>query len=157
MSMHWSRWIWIFVDDHGNMSKKPQTLNLRIGNHVEIGANTCVHRGSWRDMVMGDHTMIDNLVQIGHNVVIEANCILCGQVGIAGSASIGDYVTLGGRVAVCDHISFMTKVHLAANSCVTKDIKEPGDYGGFLAVPIYEWHRQIAVRCWTSKEEEKSC
>lgn len=134
-----------FVDEHGNMMKKPQMLSARIGNHVEIGANTCIDRGSWRDTIIGDHSKIDNLVQIGHNVVIGKNCILCGQVGIAGSVTMGDYVTLAGRVAVRDHVSIVSKVRLAANSVVTKDIKEPGDYGGFPAVPIHEWRKQVAV------------
>nr|GMC89854.1 probable UDP-3-O-acylglucosamine N-acyltransferase 2, mitochondrial [Ipomoea batatas] len=134
-----------FVDEQGKMVKKPQNLNVRIGAHVEIGANTCIDRGSWRDTVIGDHSKIDNLVQIGHNVVIGKNCMLCGQVGIAGSVTIGDYVTMGGRVAIRDHVCIASKVRLAANSCVTKDINEPGDYGGFPAVPIREWRRQVAT------------
>ncbi|OMO76729.1 hypothetical protein CCACVL1_15476 [Corchorus capsularis] len=136
-----------FVDEDGNMVKKPQMLNARIGNHVEIGANTCIDRGSWRDTEIGDHSKIDNLVQIAHNVIIGKNCMLCGQVGIAGSVMIGDYVVLGGRVAVRDHVSITSKVRLAANSCVTKNITEPGDYGGFPAVPIHVWRRQIATQC----------
>ncbi|GAB2298810.1 Probable UDP-3-O-acylglucosamine N-acyltransferase 2, mitochondrial [Dionaea muscipula] len=140
-----------FVDELGRMSKKPQTMNAKIGNHVEIGANTCIDRGSWRETVIGDHTKIDNLVQIGHNVLIGKNCILCGQVGIAGSATIGDYVTCGGRVAVRDHVSIVSRVRLAANSCVTKDIAEPGDYGGFPAIPIHEWRRLVAAHRSTYK------
>ncbi|GKV41737.1 hypothetical protein SLEP1_g49234 [Rubroshorea leprosula] len=141
-----------FVDDHGNVVKKPQMLNTMIGRYVEIGANTCIDRGSWRDTVIGDHTKIDNLVQIGHNVIIGKSCMLCGQVGIAGSVTIGDYVTLGGRVAVRDHVSIASKVRLAANSCVTKDIRDPGDYGGFPAVPIYKWRRQVAIQCRISSK-----
>ncbi|XP_042422255.1 probable UDP-3-O-acylglucosamine N-acyltransferase 2, mitochondrial isoform X1 [Zingiber officinale] len=174
-----------FVDENGHMVKKPQELFVRIADHVEIGANTCIDRGSWRDTVIGDHTKIDNLVQIGHNVVIGKCCMLCGQVGVAGSVTIGDYVTLGGRVAIRDHVTIASKVvfetigsnhrcygfktqldratkcssfhlnvfflkkiewqvRLAANSSVTKDITEPGDYGGFPAVPIREWRRQFA-------------
>lgn len=127
------------------MVKKPQILKARIGNHVEIGANSCIDKGSWRDTIVGDNSKIDNLVQIGHNVVIGKNCMLCGQVGIAGSVTVGDYVTFGGRVAVRDHVSIISKVRLAANSCVTKDINEPGDYGGFPAVPINDWRRQVAT------------
>ncbi|KAL5057709.1 hypothetical protein RYX36_029313 [Vicia faba] len=126
-----------YVDGDGKMIKKPQKLNVIIGSNVEIGANTCIDRGSWRDTVIGDNSKIDNLVQIGHNVVIGKSCMLCGQVGIAGSATIGDYVTMGGRAAVRDHVSIASKVRLAALSCVTKDITEPGDYGGFPAVMIY--------------------
>ncbi|XP_020525251.1 probable UDP-3-O-acylglucosamine N-acyltransferase 2, mitochondrial isoform X2 [Amborella trichopoda] len=132
------------VDAHGNLVKKPQLLYARIGNHVEIGANSCIDRGSWRDTVIGDHTKIDNLVQIAHNVVIGKCCIICGQVGVAGSVMIGDNVTLGGKVAIRDHVKISSKVRFAANSCVTKDITEPGDYGGFPAVPIHEWRRQVA-------------
>ncbi|XP_030517422.1 probable UDP-3-O-acylglucosamine N-acyltransferase 2, mitochondrial isoform X3 [Rhodamnia argentea] len=137
------------VDESGNMLKKPQMLIARIGDHVEIGANTCIDRGSWRDTVIGDWSKIDNLVQIGHNAVIGKSCILCGQVGIAGSATLGDYVTLGGRAAVRDHVSITSKVRLAANSCVIRDIKEPGDYGGFPAVPIGIWRRQVVSRGWS--------
>ncbi|KAL2931603.1 putative UDP-3-O-acylglucosamine N-acyltransferase 2 mitochondrial [Bienertia sinuspersici] len=149
------------------MAKKPQliansrdtifqTLYVRIGNHVELGANTCVDKGSWRDTTIGDYTKIDNLVQIGHNVTIGKSCIVCGQVGIAGSATIGDYVTLGGRVAVRDHVSIVSKVRLAANSCVTKDIKEAGDYGGFPAVPAQQWRRQMAAQRFNYKKDVKS-
>ncbi|OAY78785.1 putative UDP-3-O-acylglucosamine N-acyltransferase 2, mitochondrial [Ananas comosus] len=145
-----------FVDDEGRVVKKPQMLHVRIGDHVEIGANTCIDRGSWRETVIGDHTKIDNLVQIGHNVMIGKCCIICGQVGIAGSATIGDYVMLGGRVGVKDHVSVSSKVRLAANSLVTKDIVEPGDYGGFPAVPINEWRRQCAnLRIFSKKDPSK--
>ncbi|XP_073141222.1 probable UDP-3-O-acylglucosamine N-acyltransferase 2, mitochondrial isoform X1 [Henckelia pumila] len=140
-----------FVNEQGNMMKKPQSLKATIGNHVEIGANTCVDRGSWRDTVIGDHSKIDNLVQIGHNVVIGENCMICGQVGIAGSVTIGDYVTLGGRVAIRDHVCIASKVRLAANSCVTKNINKSGDYGGFPAIPIREWRKQVVATRRTSK------
>lgn len=140
-----------FVDEQGHMVKKPQNLEARIGNHVEIGANTCIDRGSWRDTIIGNHSKIDNLVQVGHNVVIGNNCMVCGQVGIAGSVTIGDYVTLGGRVAIRDHVCIASKVRLAANSCVTKNINESGDYGGFPAIPIREWRKQVATHRRTSK------
>lgn len=133
-----------YVDEDGRVLKKPQELNVKIGNYVEIGANTCIDRGSWRETVIGDDTKIDNLVQVAHNVVIGKCCLLCGQVGIAGSVTMGDYVTLGGKAAVKDHVSIVSKVRLAGNSCVIKDITKPGDYGGFPAVPIHEWRRQSA-------------
>ncbi|XP_030967942.1 probable UDP-3-O-acylglucosamine N-acyltransferase 2, mitochondrial isoform X2 [Quercus lobata] len=114
-----------FVDENGNMLKKPQMLNARIGNNVEIGANTCIDRGSWRDTVIGDHSKIDNLVQIGHNVVIGRSCMLCGQVGIAGSVTIGDYVTLGGRVAVRDHVSIVSKERRLFNFDLALELSHP--------------------------------
>ncbi|KAL6562210.1 hypothetical protein OROGR_003217 [Orobanche gracilis] len=141
-----------FIDEQGLMVKKPQILKAKIGNHVEIGANTCIDRGSWRDTVIGDHTKIDNLVQIAHNVEIGKSCMLCGQVGIAGSVTIGDYVTLGGRVSVRDHVCIASKVRLAANSCVTKNISEAGDYGGFPAMPIRDWRKQVVSARKISKE-----
>ncbi|KAG6394049.1 hypothetical protein SASPL_144626 [Salvia splendens] len=141
-----------FVDEKGLMVKKPQCLKARIGNYVEIGASTCIDRGSWRDTAVGDHTKIDNLVQIGHNVEIGKNCMLCGQVGVAGSVTIGDYVILGGRVSIKDHVCVASKVRLAANSCVTKNISEAGDYGGFPAMPIHEWRKQVISARQTSKE-----
>ncbi|KAG9145673.1 hypothetical protein Leryth_018719 [Lithospermum erythrorhizon] len=128
-----------------------QLLETKVGNHVEIGANTCIDRGSWRDTAIGDHTKIDNLVQIAHNVVIGKSCMICGQAGIAGSVTLGDYVTLGGRVGIRDHVCIGSNVRLAANSCVTKDIKEPGDYGGFPAIPIHKWRRQVARYRRTTK------
>ncbi|XP_040862440.1 probable UDP-3-O-acylglucosamine N-acyltransferase 2, mitochondrial [Glycine max] len=115
------------------MIKKPQMLNVIIGNNVEIGANTCIDRGSWRDTVIGDNSKIDNLVQ---------NCLLCGQVGIAGSAMrLCDYGRKGS--------STRSFIHHIKASCVTKDIKEPGDYGGFPAVLIHQWRIQVASRCQT--------
>jgi UDP-3-O-[3-hydroxymyristoyl] glucosamine N-acyltransferase len=75
-----------------------------IGDDVEIGANTCIDRGTIRDTVIGSGTKTDNLVHIGHNVSIGRDCLLCGQVGIAGSARIGDRVVLAGQCGVNDNI-----------------------------------------------------
>jgi UDP-3-O-[3-hydroxymyristoyl] glucosamine N-acyltransferase len=77
---------------------------VTIGNNVEIGANTCIDRGTIRDTVIGDGTKLDNLVHIGHNVQIGRDCLICGQVGIAGSAKIGNRVVLGGQCGVNDNI-----------------------------------------------------
>lgn len=77
---------------------------VTIGDDVEIGAGSCVDRGTVRDTEIGRGTKLDNLVQVGHNVVVGEDCLLCGQVGIAGSSRIGDRVVLGGKVGVVDHI-----------------------------------------------------
>lgn len=137
-----------FVEDSsGEIVKKPQLLRVQIGSHVEIGANTCIDRGSWRDTVIGDYTKIDNLVQIGHNASIGRGCMLCGQVGIAGSSTIGDYVVIGGKAGVSDHVSVCSRVRIAAKSGVVSNIDKPGDYAGFPAVPAREWRKQmVAVR-----------
>jgi UDP-3-O-[3-hydroxymyristoyl] glucosamine N-acyltransferase len=77
---------------------------VRIGDDVEVGANACIDRGTIRDTVIGRGTKLDNLVHIGHNVQVGEDCLLCGQVGIAGSARIGNRVVLGGQCGVNDNI-----------------------------------------------------
>lgn len=77
---------------------------VTIGDNVEIGANVCIDRGTIRDTSIGSGTKLDNLVHIGHNVQIGRDCLLCGQVGIAGSARIGDRVVMGGQCGVNDNI-----------------------------------------------------
>jgi UDP-3-O-[3-hydroxymyristoyl] glucosamine N-acyltransferase len=77
---------------------------VTIGDDVEIGANVCVDRGTIRDTTIGSGTKLDNLVHIGHNVQVGRDCLLCGQVGIAGSARIGDRVVMGGQCGVNDNI-----------------------------------------------------
>lgn len=134
-----------YVDERGNVVKKPQELRVVIGNDVEIGANSCVDRGSWRDTVIGDHCKLDNLVQVGHNAVLGKACILCGQTALGGSSTLGDYVVMGGKSAVADHIKVVSKVRLAAKTGVIKDITTPGDYAGFPALPAQEW-RKMQVR-----------
>jgi UDP-3-O-[3-hydroxymyristoyl] glucosamine N-acyltransferase len=77
---------------------------VTIGDDVEIGANACIDRGTVRDTAIGSGTKLDNLVHIGHNVTVGRDCLLCGQVGIAGSARIGDRVVLAGQCGVNDNI-----------------------------------------------------
>lgn len=77
---------------------------VTIGDDVELGANVCIDRGTIRDTVIGSGTKLDNLVHIGHNVQVGRDCLLCGQVGIAGSARIGDRVVLAGQCGVNDNI-----------------------------------------------------
>jgi UDP-3-O-[3-hydroxymyristoyl] glucosamine N-acyltransferase len=77
---------------------------VSIGNDVEIGGNCAIDRGTIRDTVIGDGTKLDNLVHVGHNVQIGRDCLLCGQVGIAGSARIGDRVVMAGQCGVSDNI-----------------------------------------------------
>ncbi|WP_426031857.1 UDP-3-O-(3-hydroxymyristoyl)glucosamine N-acyltransferase [Cypionkella sp. TWP1-2-1b2] len=77
---------------------------VTLGDDVELGANVAIDRGTIRDTVIGSGTKLDNLVHVGHNVQVGRDCLLCGQVGIAGSAKIGDRVVLGGQVGVSDNI-----------------------------------------------------
>ena len=75
-----------------------------IGDDVEVGANSCIDRGTVADTVIGDGTKIDNLVQLGHNVRVGRTCLICGQAAVAGSVEIGDRVVLGGAAKVADHV-----------------------------------------------------
>lgn len=81
---------------------------------------------------------------IGHNARVGRHCLLCAHSALAGSASLGDWVTMGGKSAVADHVSVTSHVRLAACSGVTKHISQPGDYAGFPAQPAAAWRREVA-------------
>ena len=134
----------------GTVQKKPQTLRVLLGDGVEVGANTCIDRGSWRDTRIGARTKIDNLVQIAHNALVGEGCLICAQSALAGSAELGDYCVMGGKSAIGDHVTVCARVRLAANSGVTKHITVPGDYAGFPARPAAQWRRQLA---WAARAE----
>lgn len=89
---------------------------VAIGDDVEIGANACIDRGTVADTTIGSGTKIDNLVQIGHNVRIGRDCLLCGQAGVAGSTVLGDRVVLGGQAGVTDHLTIGQDVIVAAGT-----------------------------------------
>lgn len=113
--------------------KIPQIGTVRIGDHVEIGAGTCVDRGKYSETFIDDGTKIDNLCQIAHNCTIGKNCILAGQVGLAGSVTLGDGVIMGGKVAVKDQVTIGAGVRLAACSAVMEDIPANQTWGGYPA------------------------
>lgn len=134
-----------FSTDKGIHKKIYHTGRVIIGNNVEIGANSCIDRGSMQDTIIEDWCRIDNLVQIGHNAHIKKGAILVAQVGIAGSSKIGSYCALGGQVGVAGHITIADGVQIAGQGGVIQDIKEPGIMGGTPAVPIREWHKQTIM------------
>jgi UDP-3-O-[3-hydroxymyristoyl] glucosamine N-acyltransferase len=119
----------------------PQVGSVQIADRVDIGANSCVDRGTLGTTKIGAGTKIDNLVQIGHNVQIGSHSILCGQVGIAGSSKIGNQVTIGGMAGVKDHVNIVDGVRVAGGSAVLNDLPEKGDYLGFPAIKAREWWR----------------
>jgi UDP-3-O-[3-hydroxymyristoyl] glucosamine N-acyltransferase len=141
-----------FASDRSGHMKIPQLGRVIIGNDVEIGANTAIDRGAGPDTIIGDGCVIDNLVQIGHNVELGKNCVVVSQVGIAGSTKVGDFVVLGGQVGVAGHLSIESGVQVAAQSGVVSTIKAGMVVGGTPAVPIRDWHRQtIALKKLTNK------
>jgi UDP-3-O-[3-hydroxymyristoyl] glucosamine N-acyltransferase len=134
-----------FASDETGHTRVPQLGRVIIGDDVEIGANTTVDRGAGPDTTIGTGCMIDNLVQIGHNVQIGRYCVIVSQVGISGSTRLGDFVVVGGQVGVAGHLSIGSGVRIAAKSGVSGDIPAGTDAGGSPAVPMREWRRQVAA------------
>lgn len=135
-----------FASDKGTWVKIEQLGAVRIGDDVEIGANSCIDRGALDDTVIGDGVKIDNLVQIGHNVTIGAHSALAGCVGVAGSAHIGERCTFGGGAIVLGHLSVADDVHVSAATVVTHSLKKPAHYTGMF--PIDEnarWEKNAAT------------
>ena len=121
----------------------PHIGKVVLGDRVDLGANTCVDRGTLGDTRIGAGTKLDNLVQVGHNVQIGSNSIVCGQVGLSGSCKVGDRVTLAGGVGIADHIEVADDCRFGARSGVTHHIREKGDYAGYPAIPGIRWKRQM--------------
>ncbi|MBV7393397.1 UDP-3-O-(3-hydroxymyristoyl)glucosamine N-acyltransferase [Mameliella sediminis] len=96
--------------------------SVTIGDDVEVGAGSTIDRGTIRDTRIGDGTKIDNLVQIGHNVVIGRDCLLCGHVGMAGSTVVGDNVVLGGKVGVSDNLRIGDRAILGGATIVLTNV-----------------------------------
>ncbi len=123
-----------FAPHDGQWEKIEQLGSVRIGNDVEIGANTCIDRGALQDTVIGDGVKLDNLIQIGHNVQVGAHTAMAGCVGVAGSARIGRHCTIGGGAVVLGHLTLADHVHVSAASVVTRSILKPGNYTGLFPI-----------------------
>lgn len=95
---------------------------VTIGNDVEIGVGSAVDRGTVRDTVIGDGSKLDNLVQIGHNVVVGRDCLLCSQVGIAGSTVVGDGVVMAGKVGVSDNLRIGDRAILGGATVILSNV-----------------------------------
>lgn len=132
------------IDPRGHV-KVPQLGRVRIGNDVEIGANTTVDRGAGPDTIIGDGTMIDNLVQIGHNVRIGRGCIIIAQTGIAGSTVLEDYAVLAAQVGLAGHLTIGSGAQIGAQSGVMRDVEPGARIIGSPAVPAPQFFRQVAT------------
>lgn len=132
--------------DTNGWQKIHQLGRVVIGNRVRIGSQTCIDRGALDDTVIEDHVIIDNLVQIAHNVHIGAGTAIAACVGIAGGTRIGRRCLLGGGVGINGHISITDDVVIIGMSRITKSISQAGEYGsGTPMMPAAQW-RRAAVR-----------
>jgi UDP-3-O-[3-hydroxymyristoyl] glucosamine N-acyltransferase len=135
-----------FAQDKGSWIKIPQTGAVRIGNDVEIGANTTVDRGALADTVIEDGVKLDNQIQIAHNCHIGAHTAMAGCVGVAGSAVIGKHCTFGGAAMVLGHLTIADHVHISSGSMVTRSINNPGQYTGiFPLAKNADWEKSAAI------------
>ncbi len=125
--------------------KIPQIGNVIIGNHVEIGANSCVDRGKFSSTIVGDGCKIDNLVQIGHNSKLGKFCIMAGNSGLAGSVTLGNGVIIGGSASIKDHTTIGDRAVIGAGSGVTCDIPAGKTMLGYPAVEARDALKQWAI------------
>ncbi|HVU16578.1 MAG TPA: UDP-3-O-(3-hydroxymyristoyl)glucosamine N-acyltransferase [Candidatus Didemnitutus sp.] len=128
----------------GRHEKVPQVGLVVIEDDVEIGANSAIDRARFSRTVIGEGTKIDNLVQIGHNVVIGKHCILCGQVGISGSTTVEDYVVLAGQVGVGGHITIGKASKAAGQAGIGADVPPNSTLVGTPAMS-YMVHRRLHI------------
>jgi len=131
-----------FANDKGRWVKIHQLGRVVVGDDVEIGANTTIDRGAIEDTVIGNNVIIDNLVQVAHNVHIGDHSAVAGCVGIAGSAEIGKHCAFGGGAGILGHLSIADGVTVTAMSLVTNSIKEAGVYSaGTPLEPKSQWQK----------------
>jgi UDP-3-O-[3-hydroxymyristoyl] glucosamine N-acyltransferase len=120
----------------GRHEKVPQVGTVVIGDDVEVGSNSTIDRSRFETTVVGEGTKIDNLVQVGHNVVIGKHCLICALVGIAGSVTLGDYVVVGGQSGIAGHIEVGNGARIAAQSGVKDNIPAKTTVWGSPSMPL---------------------
>jgi len=124
--------------------KLPQVGGVRIGDDVEIGANSTVDCGAIDDTIIENGVRIDNLCQIGHNVHVGEHTAMAGMSGIAGSTTIGKRCMFAGMCGAVGHVTICDDVIVGAKSFVSKDVTEPGTYlASFPAEPAKGWMKQV--------------
>lgn len=135
-----------YAPDQGQWYKIAQLGGVRIGDNVEIGSNTCIDRGALGHTVIESDVILDNLIQIAHNVKIGRGTAIAGSVGIAGSTVVGKHCIIGGQAGIAGHLSITDGVQIMGMCMVTHSINQPGAYSsGLPQLPSKEW-RKNAVR-----------
>lgn len=133
-------------NSENNYKKVPQTGNVIIEDHVEIGANTCIDRATLGSTVIRKGVKLDNLIQIAHNVEIGENTVIAAQTGIAGSTKIGRDCMIGGQVGIVGHIKIADEVKIAAQSGIGNSIEEKGMIvQGSPSIPIGDYKRSYVM------------
>lgn len=135
-----------FANDRGRWRKIAQLGRVVIHDDVDIGANTTVDRGALDDTVIHEGVIIDNLVQIAHNVVVGSHTAIAACCGISGSTRIGSYCVLAGGVGLVGHIEIADKVQITGMTMVTKSITQPGSYSSGTAFEPSDRWKKTAVR-----------
>ncbi|MGE3975766.1 MAG: UDP-3-O-(3-hydroxymyristoyl)glucosamine N-acyltransferase [Bdellovibrionales bacterium] len=131
-------------DEKGNHYRIPQIGNVVIEDRVELGSHCSIDRSTFGATRVGAGTVTDNYVHLAHNSTVGKNCVLAFGFGLAGSSHIGDNVMAGGRVSITDHVTLASGVRLGGVSVVTKDVTEPGDYGGYPLQKIKDYLKTTA-------------
>ena len=138
--------------EEGAWIKVPQVGSVRVGNDVEIGANTTIDRGAIEDTVIEDGVKLDNQIQIAHNVRIGAHTVIAGCAGVSGSTSIGRRCMVGGQVGIAGHLTICDDVVLTGRSFVSSSIHQPGYYSSGLPVEPAAQFRKNAARFYQLDE-----
>ena len=125
--------------------KIPSIGGVVISDDVEIGANTCIDRGTIENTFIGPQTKIDNLVQIGHNCKVGGACMIVSQVGLAGSCKIGDRVVIAGQAGLADHLEIGSDSIIMAQAGVTKSFPDKSIIIGAPAVPRKDFIKQLKM------------
>ena len=130
----------------GSYEKIEQLGAVRIGDDVEIGANTCIDRGALADTVIEDGVKLDNQIQVGHNCRIGRHTVVSGCTGIAGSATIGAHCMIGGAAMILGHLTIADRVHISAGTFVSRSIARPGLYTGIFPMDDNaSWEKNAAT------------
>jgi len=135
--------------------KVAQIGRVVIQDDVEIGANSTIDRGALKDTVIGEGSKIDNLVQIGHNVIIGRHCVIVAQTGISGSTELGDFVVMGGQSGTAGHIKLGSGAQIAGTAHPIKDVPAGGRIGGTPGRPLKQWAREVAVLARMAGKHDK--
>lgn len=134
-----------FAPDGQDWVKIPQIGRVRIGNDVEIGANTTIDRGAIDDTVIDDGCKLDNLVHVGHNCVIGRNSVLAGCAGVAGSTVFGEHCIVGGAGMISGHLNIASGTTISGGSTLMKSIAKPGVYTSVFPIDTHEdWLRNAS-------------